>query len=203
MAMTERTGHLAWCALVALALARKNGDVLSPVQENLFLTRWLAAALKQRRFSRDVTPDIEWMLKQGRQLGVRANLASKLDYVWRSCTGELTEQNDMFRLTYALETAKDMAWNYRVMSDREWAGRYAVVLNSGVNGVYLLRTNLDAAFDDNGQQTNPLTVRLTGNVAGIMKLLNRCGWQAEPESDASLPHQFSLMARQGVPGKGD
>lgn len=109
----------------------------------------------------------------------------------------------MFRLTYALETAKDMAWNYRVMSDREWAGRYAVVLNSGVNGVYLLRTNLDAAFDDNGQQTNPLTVRLTGNVAGIMKLLNRCGWQAEPESGASLPHQFSLMARQGVTGKGD
>ena len=67
---------------------------------------------------------------------------------------------------------------------------------SRVNGVYLLRTNLDAAFDDNGQQTNPLTVRLTGNVTGIMKLLNRCGWQAEPESDASLPHQFSLMARQ-------
>ncbi len=33
---------------------------------------------------------------------------------------------------------------------------------SRVNGVYLLRTNLDAAFDDNGQQTNPLTVRLTG-----------------------------------------
>ena len=203
MALTHKTGHLAWCALVALALARKEQGELSPAQENLFLTRWLAAALKQRRFSRDVTPDIEWMLKQGRQLGVRANLASKLDYVWRSCTGELTEQNDMFRLTYALETAKDMGWNYRVMSDREWAGRYAVVLNSGVNGVYLLRTNLDAAFDDNGQQTNPLTVRLTGNVAGIMKLLNRCGWQAEPESGASLPHQFSLMARQGVTGKGD
>lgn len=147
--------------------------------------------------------DIGWLLNQGRLLGVRAKLADKLGYVWRSCSGELTEQNDMFRLTYALETAKDMGWNYRVMSDREWAGRYALVLNPGVNGVYLLRTNLDAAFDDNGQQTNPLTVRLTGNVTGIMKLLNRCGWQAEPESDASLPHQFSLMARQGVPGKGD
>ncbi len=47
-------------ALVALALARQKGDVLSPTQENLFLTRWLATALKQRRFSRDVTPDIEW-----------------------------------------------------------------------------------------------------------------------------------------------
>lgn len=94
-----------------------------------FLTRWLATALKQRRFPRDVTPDIEWLLNQGRLLGVRAKLADKLDYVWRSCSGELTEQNDMFRLTYALETAKDMGWNYRVMSDREWAGRYALVLN--------------------------------------------------------------------------
>ena len=50
MTLTEKSGHLAWCALVALALARQNGDVLSPAQENLFLTRWLATALKQRRF---------------------------------------------------------------------------------------------------------------------------------------------------------
>lgn len=78
MTLTEKSGHLAWCALVALALARQNGDVLSPAQENLFLTRWLATALKQRRFSRDVTPDIEWLLKQGRQFGVSAKLASTL-----------------------------------------------------------------------------------------------------------------------------
>ncbi|ARF52151.1 DUF2913 family protein [Pantoea stewartii] len=201
MTLTEKSGHLAWCALVALALARQNGDVLSPAQENLFLTRWLATALKQRRFSRDVAPDIEWLLKQGRQLGVSAKLASKLNYLWRSCTGELSEQNDLFRLTYALETAKDMSWNYRLLSDREWSGRYALALNAGVNGIYLSRTNLDVAFDDNGRQTNPLTARLTGNVAGVMKLFNRCGWQAKPESGSSLPYQYSLMARQGVSGK--
>jgi len=39
--------------MVALALARQNGDVLSPAQENHFITRWMATALKQRRFSRD------------------------------------------------------------------------------------------------------------------------------------------------------
>ncbi|EAY8179336.1 DUF2913 family protein, partial [Salmonella enterica] len=142
-------------------------------------------------------------LKQGRQLGVSAKLASKLNYLWRSCTGELTEQNDLFRLTYALETAKDMHWNYRLLSDREWSGRNAVALSAGVNGIYLSRANLDVAFDDSGRQINPLTARLTGNVAGVMKLFNRCGWLAEPESGASLPHQYSLMARQGVPGKGD
>ncbi|OXZ49392.1 hypothetical protein RW71_04421 [Escherichia coli] len=201
MTLTEKSGHLAWCALVALALARQNGDMLSPAQENLFLTRWLATALKQRRFSRDVAPDIEWLLKQGRQLGVSAKLVSKLNYLWRSCTGELTEQNDLFRLTYALETAKDMHWNYRLLSDREWSGRNAVALSAGVNGIYLSRANLDVAFDDSGRQVNPLMARLTGNIAGVIKLLNRCGWQVEPET--SLPHQYSLMAGQGVPGKGN
>ncbi|ELY5855266.1 DUF2913 family protein [Cronobacter malonaticus] len=201
MTLTDKSGHLAWCALVALALARQDGGALSPAQENLFLTRWLARALKQRRFSRDVAPDIEWLLKQGRQLGVSANLASKLNYLWRSCTGELTEQNDLFRLTCALETAKDMHWNYRLLSDREWSGRNAVALSAGVNGIYLSRANLDVAFDDSGRQINPLTARLTGNVAGVIKLFNRCGWHAEPESGASLLYLYSLMAGQGVPGK--
>ncbi|ECW2291474.1 DUF2913 family protein [Salmonella enterica] len=45
MTLTEKSDHLAWCALVALALARQDGGVLSPAQENLFLTRWLATAL--------------------------------------------------------------------------------------------------------------------------------------------------------------
>ncbi|EBO7769680.1 hypothetical protein GFE35_21545 [Salmonella enterica] len=201
MTLTEKSGHLAWCALVALALARQDGGVISPAQENLFLTRWLATALKQRRFSREVTPDIEWLLKQGRQMDVSAKLASKLDYLWRSCTGELSEQSDLFRLTYALETAKDMHWNYRLLSDREWSGRNAVALSAGVNGIYLSRVSLDAAFDDNGRQINPLMARLTGSIAGMMKVFDRCGWQAEPEGDASLPHQFTLMARQGVSEK--
>jgi len=194
MTPTEKSGHLAWCALVALALARRDKGVQSPTQENLFLTRWLATALKQRRFSRDVTPEIEWLLKQGRQLGVGAKLVSKLDYLWRSFTGELSEQNDLSRLTYALETAKDMLWHYRLLSDREWSGRYAVALNASVNGIYLSRTNLDAAFDDDGRQVKPLIARLTGNVPGVAQLLNRCEWQAEPERDAFLPHLYTLTA---------
>nr|WP_249431024.1 DUF2913 family protein [Enterobacter cloacae] len=193
--MTEKSGHLAWCALVALGLAKKNGHVLSPAHENLFLIRWLATALKQRRFSRDVTPDIEWLLKQGRQQGVSAKLASKLNYLWRSCNGDLSEQNDLFRLTYALEAAKDMDWKYSLLYDREWSGRYAMVLNTSVNGIYLSRTNLDAAFDDKGVQINPLMARLTGNVAGVMKLFDRCGWQVEPDRDTSIPQQYKLVGQ--------
>lgn len=190
MNLTEKSAHLAWCALVALALARQNGDVVSPVQENIFLTRWLATALRQRRFSRDVAPDIEWLLKQGRQL------ASKLNYLWHSCTGELSEQNDLFRLNHALETAKAMSWNYRVLSDREWSGRNAVALNASVNGIYLSRSSLDAAFDDDGLQINPLIALLTGNVPGLVKLFIRSDWQVLPDDDASLTYQHLLIARE-------
>ena len=68
----------------------------------------------------------------------------------------------LFRLTYALETAKDIHWNYRLLSDREWSGRNAVALSTGANGIYLSRGNLDVAFDDCGRKINPLTARLTG-----------------------------------------
>lgn len=81
--------------------------------------------------------------------------------------------------------------------------RNALVLNAGVNGIYLSRTSLDAAFDDNGHQVNPLTAQLTGKDVGVIKLLNLCGWQAEQVKDTSLPHQFTLMVRQGMSGKDD
>lgn len=58
-------------------------------------------------------------------------------------------------LTHALETAKDMRWNYCLLSDRRWSGRYAAALNAGVNGVYLSRSNFDVAFDDDGHQVKP------------------------------------------------
>lgn len=99
MTLTEKTGHLAWCALVALALARQEQGELSPAQENLFLTRWLAAALKQRRFSRDVAQDIGWLLNQGRLLGVRAKLADKLGYVWRSPGSPQNSENRTLRFS--------------------------------------------------------------------------------------------------------
>ncbi|HGS4228956.1 TPA: DUF2913 family protein, partial [Klebsiella pneumoniae] len=50
MTKLNKSGHLAWCGLIALALARQDGGVRSAAQANLFLTRWLATALKQRRF---------------------------------------------------------------------------------------------------------------------------------------------------------
>ncbi|ADU72491.1 conserved hypothetical protein (plasmid) [Pantoea sp. At-9b] len=201
--MTEKSGHLAWCALIALQLARHDGLVNSESQENIFLTRWLATALKQHRFPREVATDIQWLLKQGRMLGTRARLRHKLDYLWRSCSGDLSKQNDLFRLTYAIETAKEMQWGYRVLNDKEWSGRHAVIMNSNVNGIYLSRSSLDVAFSDDGVQIAPLMAKLTGNLQPLETLLNRCAWQADASPDNALASVFLLSANKQQEGLRD
>lgn len=85
-----KTSHLAWCALIALHNARKDGLIQSESQENLFITRWFVRTKNQRRFSHDVATDIDWILDQGRRLGVPVRLRHKLDYLWCSCTGALS-----------------------------------------------------------------------------------------------------------------
>ncbi|PNC11579.1 hypothetical protein CK477_12080 [Enterobacter cloacae] len=197
----DKTGHLAWCALVALQLARQDGLIGSESQENLFITRWFALAKKQRRFSRDLATDIDWILNQGRSLGMRARLKHKLDYIWRSCNGELLEQNDMFRLTYAMELLMEHAWVYQALSDREWAGRHRIQTSASVNSICLLKSALDIAFNEEGKQILPVPARISGQVEALNELLKSCGWIALPEGVACPPHQFTLMARQGVPGK--
>lgn len=174
----EKTGHLAWCALVAMHTAREDGMVATESQENLFITRWFAQAKKQRRFSRDVATDIDWILNQGRALGVRARLRHKLDYLWRSCTGELSEQNDLFRLTYALELAKQYDWVYHVLNDSEWGGRRQIQPSVSVNSISLLKSALDIGFNDDGPQVMPVPAKIDGHVEGLNALLKTCGWKA-------------------------
>lgn len=183
--------------MVALHMARCDNALQSESQENLFLIRWLSTALKQHRFHRDVAPDIEWLLRQGRMLGARAKLRHKLDYLWRSCTGELKNQSDLFRLTYALEKARDMEWIYQIFSDREWNAHCASVPNEYVNAIYLSRTKLESAFCEAGQQVNSLSLQATGNVPGLIALFERCNWNCKRIKDSIIPFYYTLTPGQG------
>ncbi|EID0396788.1 DUF2913 family protein [Salmonella enterica] len=192
----EKTAHLVWCALVALRLARQEGRVQSEQQENLFLTRWFADAERQRRFSRDVATDIRWMLQQGRSLGVRAQLAKKLDYIWRSTTGNILAQTDLFRLTWGLETALSQQWVYHVLSDPEWLRLRRLSINPDVCAVYIAKSALEKAFSEEGEQTAPVPVRITGNVAAFGVLLTSCGWQVQPSPESGV---LFLLTMPGKP----
>jgi hypothetical protein len=176
------TAHMAWCALVALHTARLDGKAASEAQENLFITRWLAEARRTRRFSRHVARDIDWLLKQGTTQGVRAKLPFKLNFLWKATTGNLEDQPDLYRLSHALDTAREYHWIYQVLSDEQWQGRKQRLLNPEVNGVYVLKSSLDTGFDDSGQQRSPVRLRVTGQVEGFQALLASCGWAVIPEA---------------------
>lgn len=182
--------HLAWCGLVALHTARRDGLSGSASQDNLFLTRWLATAEKQRRFPKELANDIRWLLKEGREKGLRADLPGKLDYLWRAGNGNLRAQNDLFRLHHALHAVKLTGWIYRVLAESEWSGRRQLRLSPSVSGIYLNRSGLDSGFDEYGRQRTPLPARITGELPALDKLLQRSGWRSEPAGgpDALLYH---------------
>jgi len=170
--------HLAWCGLVALHIARRDGLVTSPAQDNLFLTRWLAIAEKQRRFPRALASDISWLLKEGREKGLRGNLQA---------------QNDLFRLQHALHAVKLTGWIYMVLSENEWSGGRQLRLSPSVSGIYLRRSALDNGFDEHGRQRSPLPVRITGDLVALDKLLQRSGW-CRGAAGGSDEHQHLLLA---------
>ncbi|MGK3126444.1 DUF2913 family protein [Candidatus Pantoea formicae] len=185
--------HLAWCGLIALNTARRDGIATSPAQDNLFLTRWLATAEKQRRFPRELASDISWLLREGREKGLSADLPGKLDYLWRAGSGNLQAQNDLFRLQHALQALKLTGWIYMVLAESEWSGRRQLRLSPTVSGIYINRNALDSGFDEHGRQRIPLSARITGDLAALDKLLHRSGWRRKT-TDAEGTPLYMLVA---------
>ena len=180
--------HLAWCALIALNMARKSGVVSSPAQENLFLCRWLANAEKKRLFRRELAGDIRWLLKEGREKGLQANLPGKLEYLWQASSGNLLAQNDMFRLQHIMHAITLTNINYAVLSESEWEGRHAVKLSPIELGLFIRKNDLETSFDENGRQIQQLTVRITADLPAIDMLLSRAGWRRQPDNTSPLQH---------------
>jgi len=184
--------HLAWCGLIALYMARNAGAVSSPAQENLFLCRWLARAEKKRLFRRELANDIRWLLKEGREKGIRADLPGKLEYLWRASSGDLLAQNDLFRLEHILHAITLTGINYGVLSETEWEGSHVPVLNPKIPGIFLSKSDLQTGFDEQGGQVKPIATRITADTGAVDDLLSRAGW--ERISDMAIPFLSYLKA---------
>lgn len=187
----SRVSHLAWCALVALHIARREGITSTSLQENLFLTRWLATAEKQRLFPRELAADIAWMLKTGREMGTRADLPGKLEYLWRTGNGSLLDQKDLFRLQQALHALRRSGWFYMVLSDKEWSSSRSRKPFPETPGLYLNKNGLDNAFDAEGNQIHSLLVHITGDFDGLDVVLRQSGWRREPTGQEFLHSLFA------------
>lgn len=177
-------------------MARQSGQVHSAAQENLFLCRWLATAEKKRLFRRELADDIRWLLKEGREKGLRADLPEKLEYLWRASTGNLLSQNDLFRLRHVMHAITLTGISYGVLTESEWEGRHAAKLSPKVPGVFIRKSDLKTRFRDDGCQNKPLAVRITANLAAVDALLIRAGWQRIAETTVPLLYHL-ITSKQG------
>lgn len=193
---TAELSHLAFCALVALHLAYKEGKVSVPSAENLFLIRWLSLAQKQKRFSKRVAIDIKWLLEKGRQQGFTGKLKQHLEYLWRSCTGALDKQSDLFRLTYATECLKDKGWDNAVMSTKEWQSDDIDKPSTCVSGFYVEKHELNAGFSVEGKQLKPVQFRVTGEIDEFIAVLAQYSLSVKVLTSTSLFTQIELVPIQ-------
>lgn len=189
--LTAELAHLAWCLLVALRLEQHDGRATSAVQQHLFIMRWLANAQKRKLFPRSVAADILWLQAQGKLYGFRANLRSKVDYIYRSSSGTLASQSDLFRFTYTVEALKSMGWDDHLVSDQEW--NTAQAGSAQISALYTRKQALASCFDDKQMLIRPLILRLTGDISGVPALFAQCALNVVQQADE---HGFSVFAVQ-------
>lgn len=161
--------HFAWCALVALRTAQQDGQVLSPLSTHAFLMRWLTVAYKQKWFPRAIASDIESLVVLGRQKGLAASLFSRLKNLWSSCSGSVSAQSDLYRLTHAIEQLKSQGWINAAASDRDWNNETLLVQEySDTNALLVRKSALTHGFSDEGKLIAPIEFLVTGDLSSCM-----------------------------------
>ncbi|MGQ3665425.1 DUF2913 family protein [Citrobacter braakii] len=150
--------NFTWCALVASKIAIADKKINSEMDQHRFLMGWLRTAQKQKRFPRTVARDIEYLIMHGTRHGLQSKLADKIAYMYRSC-GDISQQSDLFRLTYVTELLKDRAWSVQMQSERDWRRMKCAPTGCTLS----LRDTLSTQFDDEGWLQQPVPLRLWGD----------------------------------------
>ncbi|CAD6175563.1 MULTISPECIES: DUF2913 family protein [Enterobacteriaceae] len=169
--------HLAWCIIVAVKLARKEGKSLTPLQTHMFIMQWLSTAQKRKLFPKSLAPDILWLQEQGKQKGPSARLYSKVEYIWLASSGELASQSTLFRFTCMIDTLRTMGWKDFLLSDADWENNW--MAGTDVSAIYTQKSQLHSSFTQSGQLIVPLEIRITGNPDGIFPLLEQCNLKSK------------------------
>jgi hypothetical protein len=128
--------------------------------------RWLTVAYKQKRFPHAIASDIESLMTLGRQKGFAASLFSRLEYLWSSCSGPVSAQSDLYRLTYAIEQLKSQDWVNAVVSDEDWDNEALLVQEfSDTDALLVRKSALTGGFSDEGKLIALVEFLVTGNLS--------------------------------------
>ncbi|ECD9475720.1 DUF2913 family protein [Salmonella enterica subsp. houtenae] len=166
---TDLLGHFAWCAQIALSIARRDNIVTTSVQEHIFLMNWLTTAQKRKLFPREIAGEIDYLVRLGKQQGIISGLKRKLTFIYKSCCEDISKQSDLFRLTFAIEEPKNKGWRSHTVSSADWKKGWEGPFKPAI---YIELPALQAAFSDDGLQIKPLPIRVTGDTEYISRTLS-------------------------------
>ncbi|MCZ4061044.1 DUF2913 family protein [Pantoea sp. LMR881] len=172
----QAIAHFAWCALIALHIARKEGEIDHPHSEHFFLLEWLGKALKQHTFNKCTEAEIRWLLNQALMFGEQFDLLSKLNLLWNTSSGAIKDESDLIHLTQAVDKIKTASWDYGLLTADEWNLNIRSRAEYHKNALLLLRSSLDKAFDQTGKQTEAIMAIASGQIKRLKDILEAFGW---------------------------
>lgn len=133
------------------------------------MLRRLTVAYKQKRFPRAIASDIESLVVLGRQKVLAAGLFSRLEYLWSSCSGPVSAQSDLFRLTYAIEQLKSQGWvNAAVSGEDSDSEALLVQKYSDTDALLVRKSALTGGFSNEGKLIAPIEFLVTGDLSSCM-----------------------------------
>lgn len=169
--------HLAWCILVAVRLARREGKARSSLATHMFIMQWLSTAQKRKLFPKTLAQDIIWLQNEGKLYGPDARLYSKVEYIWLASSGELASQSTLFRFSCMIDALRTMGWQDYLLSDDEWDRGWSTTAE--ISAIYTQKSRLHSSFSEKGTLIMPMEIRLTGDISGVSPLLKQCCLRAE------------------------
>lgn len=187
--------HLAWCILIAVRLARREGKARSSLATHMFIMQWLSTAQKRKLFPKTLAQDIIWLQNEGKRYGPDARLYSKVEYIWLASSGELASQSTLFRFSCMIDTLRTMGWQDYLLSDDEWDRGWST--GAEISAIYTQKSQLHSSFSEKGTLIMPMEIRLTGDISGLSPLLEQCCLRTETLPAA--PGYSSLQLLPDVP----
>lgn len=175
---SQAKAHMAWCALVALFMAVKNGHVPDKKSENDYIYEWLLSALEEKRFCSSATKEIAWLIKQHCKLGNEANIRAKLFFLWNNGAGAIKEDAELLQLTLAVNSAVKDGWIYKLIEDHQWEQYINSLSKHSFDCLMVNRKSLDNAFDTKGRQKGNIDALIIGDISTLIKHLTGFGWYA-------------------------
>lgn len=164
--------NFAWALLVAVSLAEKEG-IVTPLQQHMFIMRWLQNALKRKIFPKAISGELSWFIGQGRSLGYRAELREKALYLWTNGTKKNNNISDLQKATSLFSAMKMLGWRDKLMTDPEWD--QLKTSTRSIPTFYVKRSAMEASFDSNEAMTVPVEIRVNKVFHGLDLLVEDAG----------------------------